>query len=63
VDYVNGGEITITQALVLAKKSFKGFRASQVIDIGVDTTGSRLITGKKDQPNKSTMKTSRSLFR
>ncbi len=39
-DYVNGAEITIKQALATAKKSVKGFSASQVIGIGVDTTGS-----------------------
>jgi L-ribulokinase len=40
LDYVNGAEITIRQALAAAKESVKGFRASQVIGIGVDTTGS-----------------------
>jgi L-ribulokinase len=39
-DYVNGAEITIQQALAAAKKSVKGFSATQVIGIGVDTTGS-----------------------
>jgi L-ribulokinase len=39
-DYVNGAEITIKEALATAKKSVKGFSASQVIGIGVDTTGS-----------------------
>ena len=39
-DYVNGAEITIKEALALAKKSVKGFSADQVIGIGVDTTGS-----------------------
>ena len=39
-DYVNGAEITIRQALALGQKSVKGFRADQVIGIGVDTTGS-----------------------
>ncbi len=39
-DYVDGAEITIRQALARAKKSVKGFRADQVIGIGVDTTGS-----------------------
>jgi L-ribulokinase len=37
---VNGAEITIKEALATAKKSVKGFSASQVIGIGVDTTGS-----------------------
>jgi L-ribulokinase len=40
LDYVNGAEITIKQALATAKKSVKGFSAEQVIGIGVDTTGS-----------------------
>src|SRR5277367_3137790 len=39
-DYINGAEITIKQALAVAKKSVKNFRANQVIGIGVDTTGS-----------------------
>ena len=39
-DYVNGAEITIKEALATAKKSVKGFSASQVFGIGVDTTGS-----------------------
>ena len=39
-DYLNGAAITIKQALATAKKSVKGFSASQVIGIGVDTTGS-----------------------
>ncbi|HEX5397855.1 MAG TPA: ribulokinase [Verrucomicrobiae bacterium] len=39
-DYVTGAEITIKQAIAAAKKSVKGFRADQVIGIGVDTTGS-----------------------
>ncbi len=39
-DYLIGAEITIKQALVAAKKSVRGFRAGQVVGIGVDTTGS-----------------------
>ncbi|MFZ0827760.1 MAG: ribulokinase [Verrucomicrobiia bacterium] len=39
-DYLNGAAITIRRALAAAKKSVKGFRADQVIGIGVDTTGS-----------------------
>lgn len=39
-DYLQGAEVTIKQALAAAKKSVKGFRADQVIGIGVDTTGS-----------------------
>ncbi len=40
LDYVNGAEITIKQALATAKKTVKGFKPEQVIGIGVDTTGS-----------------------
>ncbi len=39
-DYIKGAEITIRQALAMAKKSVKGFSTVQVIGIGVDTTGS-----------------------
>ncbi len=39
-DYLSGAAITIKQALATAKKAVKGFKASQVIGIGVDTTGS-----------------------
>jgi L-ribulokinase len=39
-DYVKGAEITIKNALAAAKKSVRGFKAEQVIGIGVDTTGS-----------------------
>jgi L-ribulokinase len=39
-DYLKGAEVTIKQALAIAKKSVKGFKADQVIGIGVDTTGS-----------------------
>ena len=39
-DYLKGAEIAIKQALATAKKTVKGFNASQVIGIGVDTTGS-----------------------
>jgi L-ribulokinase len=39
-DYITGAEITIQQALVAAKKSVKGFKAEEVVGIGVDTTGS-----------------------
>ncbi|MGO8836256.1 MAG: ribulokinase [Limisphaerales bacterium] len=39
-DYVKGAEVTIRQVLIAAKKAVKGFRAGQVIGIGVDTTGS-----------------------
>ncbi len=50
-DYLKGAEVTIKQALATAKKSVKGFNASQVIGIGVDTTGSTpLPVGKDGQP-------------
>ncbi|MGA2247211.1 MAG: ribulokinase [Verrucomicrobiota bacterium] len=39
-DYLKGAELTIKQALAAAVKSVKGFNASQVVGIGVDTTGS-----------------------
>ena len=39
-DYVKGAEITIRQALAGAEKNVNGFNASQVVGIGVDTTGS-----------------------
>jgi L-ribulokinase len=42
-DYVTGAETTMKQALALAKRSVKGFSSSQVIGIGVDTTGSTPI--------------------
>jgi L-ribulokinase len=40
VDYMDGAEITIKKALAIAKKTVRGFKAEQVIGIGVDTTGS-----------------------
>ncbi|MFN3409661.1 MAG: ribulokinase [Limisphaerales bacterium] len=39
-DYLTGAEITIRQALAIAKKTVNGFKPEQVIGIGVDTTGS-----------------------
>jgi L-ribulokinase len=51
LDYVNGAEITIQQALAAAKQRVKGFSAKQVVGIGVDTTGSTpLPVGKDGQP-------------
>jgi len=47
-DYVNGAAITIKQALAAARKNIKGFSASQVIGIGVDTTGSTPLPVDKD---------------
>ncbi len=39
-DYVKGAEISIGKALAAAKKNVRGFKPSQVVGIGVDTTGS-----------------------
>ncbi len=62
-DYIDGIEVTIKQALAGAKKTSKAFNASQVVGIGIDTTGSTPLpvdqTGKplsmldefKDNPN------------
>ncbi len=50
-DYVKGAEITIKQALAIAKKNVKGFTSCRVIGIGVDTTGSTpLPVDKNGQP-------------
>jgi L-ribulokinase len=40
VDYINGAEIAIRQALADAQHFAHGFKPEQVIGIGVDTTGS-----------------------
>jgi L-ribulokinase len=39
-DYIKGAEVTIRKALADARRNVRGFTASQVIGIGVDTTGS-----------------------
>jgi L-ribulokinase len=39
-DYLKGAEITIKKALAEARRNVSGFKAEQVIGIGVDTTGS-----------------------
>jgi len=39
-DYIKGAEVTIRQALATARKRVRGFKAEQVVGIGVDTTGS-----------------------
>ena len=39
-DYVKGAEVTLRKALAAAKRAVRGFRAEDVIGIGVDTTGS-----------------------
>jgi L-ribulokinase len=40
VDYVDGAQACIQQALAAARRAMPGFRPGQVIGIGVDTTGS-----------------------
>jgi len=50
-DYLQGAEITIKQALAEAEATVRGFQASQVIGLGVDTTGSTpLPVDKEGQP-------------
>jgi L-ribulokinase len=50
-DYIRGAEVVIRQALAAAKRTVKGFRADQVVGIGVDTTGSTpLAVDAKGQP-------------
>ena len=39
-DYLKGTELTIKRAISAARRRVRGFKASQVIGIGVDTTGS-----------------------
>ena len=43
LDYIKGLEVTILEAVALAKKADKKFDSSKVIGIGVDTTGSTPI--------------------
>jgi L-ribulokinase len=47
-DYLKGIEVSIKQTLARAKKKNKAFHASQVIGIGIDTTGSTPIPVDKD---------------
>jgi L-ribulokinase len=47
-DYLEGAEITIKAALAASAKKIKGFKPSQVIGIGVDTTGSTPLPVDKD---------------
>ena len=47
-DYVRGAEVTIRRALGQAKRTVKGFRAENVIGIGVDTTGSTPLPVNRD---------------
>jgi L-ribulokinase len=50
-DYIKGAEIAIRNALAAAKKNVRGFKAEQIIGIGVDTTGSTpLPVDKNGQP-------------
>ena len=50
-DYVKGAEVTIRRVLAAAKRKLKGFKAAQVIGIGVDTTGSTpLPVDRNGQP-------------
>jgi L-ribulokinase len=50
-DYVTGAEITIKKALLLAKRTVRGFKPADVIGIGVDTTGSTpLPVDRQGQP-------------
>ncbi len=47
-DYVKGIEVTVKAAIADAKKAVKDFEASQIIGIGIDTTGSTPIPVDKD---------------
>jgi len=50
-DYLKGFEITVKAALAQAKRAVKGFKAADVIGIGVDTTGSTpLPVDEKGEP-------------
>jgi L-ribulokinase len=50
-DYLQGAEITIRTALAQAVQTVRGFKAEQVIGLGVDTTGSTpLPVDKSGQP-------------
>ena len=39
-DYLAGAEVTIKKAIQIARRAVRGFQPSQVVGIGVDTTGS-----------------------
>ncbi len=47
-DYLEGAEITIKAALKAAVKTVRGFKPSQVVGIGVDTTGSTPLPVDQD---------------
>src|SRR5882724_9951847 len=50
-DYVMGAAIAIKLALAAARKRARGFKAEQIIGIGVDTTGSTpLPVGRDGRP-------------
>ncbi len=47
-DYLEGAEATIKDALAAASKKIRGFKPSQVVGIGVDTTGSTPLPVDQD---------------
>ena len=47
-DYLEGAELTIKAALAASVKKVKGFKPSQVVGIGVDTTGSTPLPVDQD---------------
>ena len=47
-DYLEGAEVTIKAALAASARKVKGFKPSQVIGMGVDTTGSTPLLVDKD---------------
>jgi L-ribulokinase len=47
-DYLKGIEVTVCQAITEAKKAEAGFDASDIVGVGVDTTGSTPIPVNKD---------------
>ena len=48
LDYVKGAEMSIRRALAQAKRTARGFKAEQVIGLGVDTTGSTPLPVDRD---------------
>ena len=62
-DYVEGAEASIRMALAAARRTVQGFRADQVIGIGVDTTGSTPMPvempGIAERPTMDIIKASR----
>ncbi len=47
-DYVKGAEVTIRKAMAEAARNVRGFKAADVIGIGVDTTGSTPMPVDRD---------------